>query len=798
MNKKLIVTILCIAILPFIHTILFGDNQNIDQPAIQEHREDTTDITQKKEPTKKIISFNYDNENLVDVINYLAAEKNINIVLPMGAKAITSKLTLHIEEKMTLTEAWDFLYTILDIAGYSLIPKDDIYTVVQNSKDISREPLPIYIGIQPDQIPDTDQRIRYLYYLANIKLSDAGENELITAIREILPDTASYKVDQATNAILITDKANNIKSVMQIIITLDQTGFQEKLKIIKLHYASAGTVASLFNESILKSTVDINRYRLDTKKITEATFFSRHTKIIAEERLNALIILGRPQAVDRIEHFIHNYIDVELESGKSILHVYQLQYLDASTFEPILQKIVESTLPGGTGQARAAIQTERSFEGVIIKADKPQNNEEGSTAFGGGNKLIIAARNKDWKRIKKLIEELDKPQPQVILEVLVADLTIEDTRLLGALIRNPLNLPLPKNVDMQAAQIGPVIVDNLDNPTSIAADLLKKAFTENNQPATTEADAVKSIAGVLTAGSGILAFNDKDTGKTWGILQVLKLFDHKKVISNPHVIAVNNKQANIIIGEGRYVPDEGVGSPGGATTRKKKWIDAKLEIKITPRISSQKTVNLTVEVNIEDFVSKTLSDANRVRRNVITNANVGNGDILSLGGLLSIDTEQSVSETPILGRIPILGYLFKNRQGKTSKTNLTVFISPTIIEPKLRGGIGEYTQDYINLTKKYATEGMLFDSLKDPITRWFFAPDRDARKAVEDFSAKDKLKQGTPLENLEQGSKIVVFNNKKEHSTETLSHSNTKKSEHTLKLKELLEDEENPLLHAQQ
>lgn len=744
-----------------------------------------------KKNVEKTIQFNFTDENLVDVINQLAAEKDANIVLPMGVNAIASKLTLHVEEKMTLDEAWTLLYTILDVAGYSLISKtNNMFIIVKNSKLITKEPLPIYINIPPEKLPDSDERIRYLYYLSNIKLSEAGENELITAIREILPDTATYKIDQATNAILLNDKANNIRSVMHILTRLDQTGFHEIPKFIKLRYASAKIVETLFND-ILKPADDIHRYRLDTRKLNEATYFSRHIKIIAEERLNILIVLGRPQAVNRVEEFIHKYIDVELDSGKSILHVYQLQYLDASTFEPILQRIVESTRPGGTGQARAGAPTERIFDGVIIKADNPQGAAEG-TAFGGSNKLIIAARNKDWNRIKELIEQLDKPQPQVILEILVADLTIEDNRILGALTRNPQNIPLPKDVNLQTAQISSVIVDNLDNPTTIAADLLKKAFKDDGSPATTEADATKSVAGILTPGSGVLAMNDKD-GKTWGVLQVLKLFEHKKVISNPHVIAVNNEEAKIIIGEERFVQDEGVGSPGGATTSKKKWVKANLEIKIKPRISSKANVNLTVEVDIEDFVSGALTDANRVRRNVVTNANVGSGDILALGGLIRIDTENGVSGTPILGNIPILGYLFKKRTGKTNKTNLTVFISPTIIEPKLRGGINEYTKEYINLSKKYANEGMLFETLKEPITRWFFGTDIDANEAVDEFLQKDELYNKKQFINDVKQTPVSI--NEQNEPTKTVEIAdNASKKKQGIKLKQLLEEEENPFL----
>src|SRR5205085_2231868 len=110
--------------------------------------------------------------------------------------------------------------------------------------------------------------------------------------------------------------------------------------------------ADLFNENILKAGTDLNRYRLDARAQTEASFFSKHIRIIPEERTNKLIILGRPQAVERIKDFIFKYIDVELESGKSILHVYHLQYLDAEKMEVVLKNIIQASRGGGTDQSR--------------------------------------------------------------------------------------------------------------------------------------------------------------------------------------------------------------------------------------------------------------------------------------------------------------------------------------------------------------------------------------------------------------------------------------------------------------
>jgi type II secretory pathway component GspD/PulD (secretin) len=110
--------------------------------------------------------------------------------------------------------------------------------------------MPLYLGIQPDQIPETDQHIRYLYYLANIKPEAEGEGELGTILKTLLPADAVYKIDNTTNALLIMAPARDIKSVMSLIVHLDQPGFQETIEIIKLKHTEATLVANLFNNNI--------------------------------------------------------------------------------------------------------------------------------------------------------------------------------------------------------------------------------------------------------------------------------------------------------------------------------------------------------------------------------------------------------------------------------------------------------------------------------------------------------------------------------------------------------------------
>ena len=783
------------------------------KPNIIEPKEAATD--QKKQ--KNTFKFKYADESLIDVVNAIAQQKGVNVLVPIMTDEIKTKVTISIDEKMSIDQAWQLLILILDISGYSLIPKPGGYAIVKTTLQVSKEPLPLYIGVPYERLPNTDQRIRAMFFLSNIKVpKDKGaeaSNELAKVILGLMPngqpDPAKLMFDPVTNAVIITERADIVRTVMQIVNMLDQTGFKEKIEILPLFNTLASDVKTIFDK-VIPTQQEI--YHLDARKPSEYNYFSPFMRMIPHNRLNSLIIIGREQAVDRVKDFILKYIDIPQESGKSVLHTYTLQYLDVKDFTPILKAIVEPTGAGGTGQSAAggpgAAQggLERYFEGVKIANDRPEKEGEAAATFGaeikiggeglkpeplfyGGNKLIIAARHDDWVRIKKLIRELDIPQPQVILEVLVADLTLQDQRLLGSIFRNPMTIPLVKDVQFQSAQVGPVLVNSFGNigkdtgyPPEVTiatspcgspncvnndcnTDLLKNAFNSSGVEQTAQSTSTNSLLVNAAPGTTAIALSDPDC-KVWSMTELQDFLGWTKILSNPHVIAVNNQLTSITIGQTRLVQDAAVGNQAGTATISYKPLPADLKVQIKPRINvvhdedpSHDTVHMGILVEITNFTTVTFqyntvnppvttsddpTSSNRLQRIFATNAMVRSGAIIPLGGLMRRDAQKSGNETPILGKIPILGWFFKQRLGTLKDENLTVFICPTVIRPRFRrGGMDAYTRDYVKLTKRYGEEGALFDSLKDPITRWFFKTESDVVDVVTDFLKQDDMKGQT-------------------------------------------------------
>ena len=713
----------------------------------------------------KNINFNFKDVELFDVIYAIAKQKKVNIIFPTleaEKKELKSKLTINIPDKLTIDEAWKMLYTVLDMAGYSMVPNADGYSVVKTDNNISTKSLRIFIGIPYAELPDTDERIIYLAYFSNIQVpseqegGSGGSNivkQLLTQYlsKEVVSPRPRFQFISASNGVMIIDRASNIRAVMKILKELDKIGVKEEVEMFPLQHTSASVVADLFNKQILEKQQQ-RRYRLGMKRKSEVRYFEKGTKVVAEPRTNSLILLGNAEAIERIKDFLYRYLDVAIESGRSILHRRKLDYMDANRLREVLVNVVKSG--GGDEQAtgRAGqLGPERFFDNVIIETDTPRDQEgekeEGKYKYYGTNSLVVAAKSDDWIRIEDLIGILDRPQPQVILEVLVVDLRLEDSKVLGGHTRNPALAPLMRlsregqRVNAQAAHLHNVVTQDCNmcgnKSGTIASDLVQDIGDDPSNPTYTN-NVLNSAIGSASeggAGSSMFTLSDKD-GKTWSVLKILSVYNNAKVLSHPYIVAKNNREAEVTVGTEKILVGDATGTAGGSTEIKRQKVDANLTIKITPRIVGDDIVNTAINITIDQFADETSGQTGtnpRVNRSVLTNANIKSGEILTIGGLIRVQNTNDQKKTPILGNIPVLGWFFKSRSDTRNKNNLTVFIRPTIVYPQAREEVSAYTNDYIRMAKGYSEVGGLFEGLKDPVTRWFFREQETTDEMIDDF-----------------------------------------------------------------
>lgn len=707
-------------------------------------------------PTQNIrVNLVYEQKSIQEILTDIAKLKKIRIFIPQDIN-LSEKITINYGI-VDLPEAWNYVQMILSVNGYALVKQNNNTHTIVSTKKTMKEPLSLYVKINPHELPDGEETIRYLYYFDNMNMNEQRtRTNTEDLLKNTLPSDASFITDPNSNSVIITAKAALIKNVMKIIYHLDKTGFRENLSIIPLYYANAGAVVTILNQLIPGQDQNQQFNYGQPAQPKFGYYFSDSTKVAAIEKTNSIVIIGGNESASRVREFVLKYLDRPLESGKSVIHVKQLQFLDANDLASILQNVVQATT--GKAQSTTQKQLQDTLSKVIIATEPQQpapqiQNQNGQTVSTtsptiGGNNLIIAAQHEDWLILEKLIDELDIPQLQVALEVLVVELTINDQRALGTQLRNPTYPPMPKDFNWQSAQItqpwvnfippqggGSPASSVINTTRGIAADMLQMTNPANftNNGFNTSLNPV-NIPLLAQTGTTVVSVND-GSGIA-GILEVLEAYGNASILSQPFLVTKNYTSASTSVQQSRLVPGSvQQQSTGGPAILPEDNIAASLFVQITPRISRSNNVNLEISVTSNSFVTTQLTNNTMNIRQVITNANVGNKEILVLGGLTKDSKTDSMNDFPILGSIPLIGFLFKNKQRTVTKTTLMIFIQPTIIQPRLGGGIDNFTRRKLDYVKRQeiaadiAVDGAPFENLKDPITRVFFpsmAPDVNA------------------------------------------------------------------------
>ncbi len=671
-------------------------------------------------------------EELRTLLEKIAHAEKRNVIFPYGAEQITQKINFGRRKRLPLSQAKRYAETLMELAGYAMSQSSSALIIQKlNETNLTRRGLPLFVNVDPEKLPNTDEHIRALYFLTNFRTPEsATSNDPINLlIRDTLGTQTSYFYDPKTNSIILTGSSRKIASTMNLVLKLDQTGSPEKIEEIPLFNASATMLAKIIGEQLIAAAKGQMHSLRPTIKTHEDLYFAPNTRVIANKINNSLLVIGQESSINRIRKLVYDHLDKQPESGSSILHVYELQYLESKAFANVLTKIVQTS----QGQSKKDFSgPEQYFDEVIVVAEEESSSggqRSGSFSGGltiGGNRLIIACSGKDWPRIKALIQQLDKPQLQIAIQILIADLTFVGKKELKAHTRNPLALDknnlLPNGFTYQSGHLSSITVDPLPGgsasftPQTLAADLLKLVAAGSSDMA------LSATTGPSNYGSMIISLADKTDNSIWGVLKLLDRWIESKVVTQVIVAVKNNEETTA----SSTITKRKEGSSDGQTvntTIPLKDFDATTSITIKPRISSLDRITLQVNAKIESFTDEVTFT--RKTQEVKTSASMHSGDIWVLGGLAKINDAETNTQWPLLGSIPIIGNLFKGNAQTREKSNLAIFIHPTVIDPKLRAGFNQLTEELIEEGREIIKSGELFSNLKDPVTMLYFSSDQD-------------------------------------------------------------------------
>lgn len=399
-------------------------------------------------------------------------------------------------------------------------------------------------------------------------------------------------------------------------------------------------------DTMITQVVPIQYANVNDVKALFTPLVSKESLLVVYQPTNTLIVTDTLSNINRLLTILKE-LDQEVPRGKGNIHVYYLQNAVAEDLAKILMGVAKEAGEGAKGGATAA---KASFaplgEKVSILADKPTNA------------LIITASSQDYAVLEEVIKKLDIVRAQVYVEALIAEVTLEKVSQLGVewnWTENP--------VDGQYKQYGKTNFGMLDALKQGALNGLIMGVSK----------------GMITSGTS--SFPDIKA-----LVQFYGGDTDVNVLSAPRLLTTDNQEATIIVGEERPFLKSAQTNVGDtlSTVQLQSWDykDVGITMKITPHISKGKLLRLDIFAEIKSFVEdvKGLTGAAvTTKRQATTAVVVEDGSTVVIAGLIRDDRSGSIGKIPILGDIPLLGWLFKNRSQTKNKTNLLIFITPRIV-----------------------------------------------------------------------------------------------------------------------
>jgi general secretion pathway protein D len=704
-----------------------GDVEVLEDLASRSYKVQTQYVL-PPDDSEELINFQFENTDLKNVIQQVGDLFNATFLtddiispLPQGQGAVATtgnKVSFRTQKPMTKKQAWNMFLSFLDIAGFNVVPGPSprIYRVISAQKSL-KAPEPAYIGVDPKTLPGNDQMIRYVYFVEN-----GNMNVIQSVVDKLRSSTSDLVALSDAKAFILTDKAYNIKALMTIVKELDRVSIPQAMSVMKLYRADATDVKKLFDQLMGVEEGRQQPMFMPPRQQPTALYFAQSTRIIAEPRTNSLIILGAPESIEKIESFISKHVDKDPDAPHSPLFYYDLKFAQAKNVKAILENTV-----GKFGREPA---TEAGRVGGVRGTDKYVR----PMAFiddPATNRIIMKGDYQDYLIVKDLIAQIDQPQPQVAVEILVLLVSWEKVKKLGTQIRNY----------MKAC--GGFGSDKVQFQTSGIGKIVERQKTSSQGVTVAERlmGNLLDLVTALEAGNTIISLG-RDIFGVWGIIRMLETLSASETVANPFILASNKQKAIVEVGETRRVVTAEIVNTGNSTQSYDN-MDATLKVEVTPQINSDGMILLDLVVSLNNFVpGSTATNVALQNREIRTKAIVSDREVLALGGLIRNKSDHNKAKTPLLGDIPILGWLFKNENSDDVRDSLLVLFSTQIIDPLNPAAAGRFTQHHID--DYYGTldaMNYVIDT-KDPIYRMFFKEGtKSVAQRVQDFIFEKPLKR---------------------------------------------------------
>ena len=643
-------------------------------------------------------SFDFPDTDIMEITKHMQKLTGINLILD---KDVKGKVSIIAPTPITVGDAWKAYLAALNMAGYSLIKTGAFYKVI-NARDIRYTPTKIYTG---NYTPDTEN-----YVMRVISLKSVSAAEIARNFRPFMSRYGRIIDIKQTNTIIIADTGSNINRLAKMVKFLDIPGHEETLQIIKVKNTSAQEIAKLLDNILKGGSGAAARTGTATPRFTGASSGTESTtsisRIIAEPRTNSIIAMANAEGAVQLRDLINKLDSKIVSSSSNRVHVYYLNYGDSEELSKTLSSIVSGAAQGGSGGAGTAGAAGGASRFSAFSSAGDSNPifsaEVKITSDKNNNALVVTASPTDWLTLRDVIGRLDIPRDQVYVEGMILEANVTKARGFG--------------VEYVGAYG--------------AGNAARTGFTTTGSASTGLLNLLTSgvpqslggfVAGVgigpsreVKIGTGTTAQTAKVNAVS-ALVKAIATHQSTNVLATPQILALDNTEATLEVGDTQpisTVTQNGTSSIGNAGTQ-----EAKLSIKITPQINKvTRFVKLKINQKIDDFKdgggnATTGAKATTVRT-AITEVMVRDRDTIAMGGLLRDKESVEHNKIPILGDIPVLGWLFKNKSRSVTKVNLLFFMTPRILSPYAKAASAN-TKELLNRRTR-EMKGMFDADENDP------------------------------------------------------------------------------------
>jgi general secretion pathway protein D len=619
------------------------------------------------------INLSFNNADVEAVISTVARVTNRSIVVD---PKVRGKISLSSSRALTPEQAIDSLATALRLNGFALVNTNEGYRVVTEAD----------AKLQSSQTYTTSASVTGDQIITRVfQLNFESAANVANLIRPLVSPNNTINALLGNNSILVTDYASNINRIEKIIQSVDNPS-SSKVETILLKNAQAIKVASLVNRA------------LETSVPQGSDPISKPT-VLADPRTNSLIIRGGN--VERIAQIRGLVAKLDASSNVGSIYVVPLKNSEASKLAITLRALIAADHSSAdSGSVNTQINSTASAltpnQGGINPANmmglNSANSLGGAPSIGatsalasssapstGGviqadpntNSLIITATEPVYKDLLKVIEQLDRRRAQVYIESMIVELTAANAAELG--------------VQWQALNSSNTAFagTNFNGPNQSGNTNIIGSSASINALGT----AAAGVAAALPLGLGLNIGSITKFGNNLAfstLLRAMSTINGANVLSTPNLMTLDNEEARIIIGQNIPIVTGSYAQTGSSSTVTPFQTYTRQDVGLTLRVRPQVAENGTVKLQIFQEQSSIQDDRSPAgiilnKRNVESNVIVEDGQIIVLGGLIGDTYTDGSSKIPLLGDLPLIGGLFRYDNKSRVRTNLMIFIRPSVL-----------------------------------------------------------------------------------------------------------------------